>query len=169
MIMCSVAVVSAEFVPNRESNLMTMFGKIVLRAGLNPWPMPGNNMRGSLVTDLYNGKYPEIGIHTIADWIGHSPEIAIKHYTRIRDEDFDKVRSKKRSNNTTTNALSGVMSKENHKIWTEQITEQTPPEMPCNKPKRKSQVPIKTASCISVLEAANGQIPPRGFEPLLPD
>ena len=94
---------------NREANLMTMFDKIVLRAGLNPWPMPGNNLRGSLVTDLYNGKYPELGLHTIAAWIGHSPEIAMKHYTRIRDEDFEKVRPKSvhsKTNNVMDNALS---------------------------------------------------------------
>lgn len=63
-------------------------------------------MRGSLVTDLYNGKYPEIGIHTIAAWIGHSPEIALKHYTRIKNEDFEKARGKKGANDVMTNALS---------------------------------------------------------------
>jgi|GEM_PF-5569007 len=55
---------------------------------------------------IYNGKYPDIGIHTIADWIGHSPEIALKHYARIKDEDFEKARGKKGANDAMTNALS---------------------------------------------------------------
>jgi len=99
---------------NRETNLMTTFNKIVLRAGLNPWPMPGNNMRGSLVTDLYNGKYPEIGIHTIATWIGHSPEIALKHYTRVKEDDYEKVRGKKCATDTTKNTLSCDVPTSNH-------------------------------------------------------
>ena len=160
---------------NREANLMTTFDKIVLRAGLNPWPMPGNNMRGSLVTDLYNGKYPEIGIHTIAAWIGHSPEIALKHYTRVRDEDFDKVRPKV-AHSGRTNAVSldtaeakdrfGVAQKASHLA---QKTAQYTPEIGCTNLQQQSQVPAKTASCVFMQEAANLPVPPRGFEPLFLD
>ena len=51
---------------NDMANLRRPFNKIVERAGLKPWPMPGHNLQASLVTDLYNGKYPNISIHTIA-------------------------------------------------------------------------------------------------------
>ena len=77
---------------NHAANLIPAFNKIVTSAGLKPWPMPGHNMRGSLVTDLYNGKYPDIGIHTIAKWLGHSPEVAMKHYTRVKEADYEKAR-----------------------------------------------------------------------------
>ena len=101
---------------NRDSNLMTMFDKIVLRAGLHSWPMPGNNLRASLVTDLYNGKYPKLGIHTIAAWLGHSPQTAMKHYTRVRDEDFDKVRGKNMAQFRAQNASSdAITADDNHK------------------------------------------------------
>jgi len=77
---------------NHAANLIPAFNKIVTSAGLKPWPMPGHNLRGSLVTDLYNGKYPNIGIHTIAEWLGHSPEVAMKHYTRVKESDYEKAR-----------------------------------------------------------------------------
>ena len=154
---------------NKESNLMTMFDKIVLRAGLSPWPMPGNNLRASLVTDLYNGKYPGLGIQTIADWIGHSPEIALKHYARVQDADFDKVRGKKGANDAMTNALSGEIPIGNQRIFAGQNTGQHTPETDCRKSQQQSQVPRKTAPCVLMQEAASGKIPPRGFEPLLPD
>ncbi|MCL2119965.1 MAG: site-specific integrase [Planctomycetaceae bacterium] len=72
--------------------LVEMFDKIVTRAGLDPWPMPGHNLRASLVTDLYNGKYPDIGVHTIAAWLGHSPKVALKYYSRVKESDFEKAR-----------------------------------------------------------------------------
>ena len=74
------------------ANLIPPFNKIVEEAGLKPWPMPGHNLRGSLVTDLYNGKYPNVGIHTIAKWLGHSPEVAMKHYARVKEEDYENAR-----------------------------------------------------------------------------
>ena len=94
---------------NCAANLLRPFNKIVERAGFEPWPMPGHNLRASLVTDLYNGKYPNIGIHTIAEWLGHSPEVALQHYARIKESDYEKARcnpeentpkDKKRNKNT---------------------------------------------------------------------
>ena len=154
---------------NREANLTTTFDKIVERAGFIPWPMVGNNLRASLVTDLYNGKYPGIGIHTIAAWLGHSPETALKHYARVRDEDFEKVRGKTAANDTMTNALSHDIPKENNSFPVGQKTGQSASVRGCNKSQRQSQVPKKTDPSILVRESAGGQIPPRGFEPLLPD
>ena len=84
------------------ANLIPPFNKIVKSAGLKPWPMPGHNLRGSLVTDLYNGKYPNVGIHTIAKWLGHSPEVAMKHYARVREEDFEKARRNPEENTSKT-------------------------------------------------------------------
>jgi len=83
---------------NYLANLIPQFNKIVESAGLKPWPMPGHNLRGSLVTDLYDGKYPNIGIHTIAKWLGHSPEVAMKHYARVKESDYEKARSNPEEN-----------------------------------------------------------------------
>jgi len=83
---------------NYAANLLRPFNKIVERAGFKPWPMPGHNLRASMETDLYDGKYPNIGVHTIAEWLGHSPEVALKHYGRVKESDYEKARSNPEEN-----------------------------------------------------------------------
>jgi integrase len=85
-------------VGNHAANLIEPFNKIVESAGLKPWPMPGHNLRASLVTDLYDGKYPNIGIHTIAQWLGHSPAVALKHYGRVKEAEYEKARNNPEEN-----------------------------------------------------------------------
>ena len=70
----------------RNTNLGTLFKKYILRAGETPWPKPFHAMRASCETDLLNDG--RVKPHTIARWMGHSIQIALKHYARIKDDDF---------------------------------------------------------------------------------
>ena len=70
-----------------NTNLGTLFKKYILRAGETPWPKPFHGMRASFETDLLNDGRVEP--HTVARWLGHSPQIALKHYARIKDEEYE--------------------------------------------------------------------------------
>lgn len=76
---------------SRQGNLGTMFKKIIRRASFKPWKKLIHNLRASLETDLLNGKYGRFGLHTIADWLGHSVKVMLEHYGRVQKEDFDKI------------------------------------------------------------------------------
>ena len=70
-----------------NSNLRTTFKKIVLRAGLDPWPRLFHNLRASCESDLAR-EYP---ITTVCKWIGNTVSIAAKHYVQVTDEDFNRA------------------------------------------------------------------------------
>jgi len=42
-------------------------------------------------TDLLDGKYGTLSIQVIADWLGHSPKVMLKHYRRVREDSFQQV------------------------------------------------------------------------------
>jgi len=52
------------------------------RAGVQPWPKPWVNLRGSARTDL-EARFPA---HVCDAWLGHSTAIAKKHYLRVTPE-----------------------------------------------------------------------------------
>ena len=68
-----------------NSNLRTQLRRIILRAGLKPWPKLFQNLRATRGTELA-AEYPG---HVAADWPGHSTAIAQKHYWRTTDSDFE--------------------------------------------------------------------------------
>ena len=85
----------AEFVINRyrdpeRTNLGTQFGRIVKQAGIHPIPRPFDNMRASRSIEVY----AEHGEKAEAEWIGHSTEIAKKHYLRVHEGNFTRAVSK---------------------------------------------------------------------------
>ena len=51
-------------------------------AGVPLWPKPFQNMRATRETELIDA-FP---VPTVAAWLGHSPEIALKHYIQIVKE-----------------------------------------------------------------------------------
>jgi len=75
----------------RQGNLGTIFKKIIHRAGFVAWPKLIHNLRASFETDLLNEKYGKIGIHTIAEWLGHSVRVMLEHYARFRQDDYDMI------------------------------------------------------------------------------
>ena len=62
-------------------NLRTQFKRILLRAGIKPWPRPFQNLRASRASELAE-EYPS---HVAAEWLGHSEEIADAQYRDTLD------------------------------------------------------------------------------------
>lgn len=69
------------------SNLATTMVKIVMRAGIKPWPKTFVNLRASCQTDWMN-KFP---IHIVCSWLGNSPQVALEHYARVTEEDHQRL------------------------------------------------------------------------------
>jgi len=67
------------------ANLRQQFERILLRAGLSPWPRLFHNLRASRETELMR----EYDLATVAKWIGNSPEVAARHYATSVDLDGD--------------------------------------------------------------------------------
>jgi integrase len=70
-----------------SQNLRTTFLKIILRAGLVPWPRVIQNLRATRETELARD-YP---LHVVTAWIGNSQAIAAKHYLQVTDDDFERA------------------------------------------------------------------------------
>lgn len=68
----------------RNVNLRTQLQRIIRRAGLKPWPRLFHNLRSSRETELLDA-YP---LHTVARWLGHDPQISLRHYAQTTDEHF---------------------------------------------------------------------------------
>ena len=89
------APVKTDFVITRyrvgNANLRTQFHRILERAGIAPWPRTFQNLRASFETDLIAQQNP---IQAVAAWLGHSPQVAVRHYLTVRDIDFARVTKK---------------------------------------------------------------------------
>jgi hypothetical protein len=71
----------------RTCNLRTTFGKLVKRAGLEPWPRLFHNLRSSRETELLE----EFPVHVVAMWMGHDAKVSLKHYAQTTDEHFERA------------------------------------------------------------------------------
>jgi hypothetical protein len=80
-----------EFVITRirdnNANLRTQLQRIIVNAGLKPWPKLFQNLRATRATELAD----EFPSNVAADWLGHSVMIADKHYRQTTDEHFAKA------------------------------------------------------------------------------
>lgn len=68
-------------------NMRTTFLKIILRAGLLPWPRLMQNLRATRETELARD-YP---LHVVTAWIGNSQAVAAQHYLSVTDQDFERA------------------------------------------------------------------------------
>ena len=68
-------------------NLRTQLERIVNRAGLESWPKLFHNLRATRQTELA-ADFPQ---HVVCQWIGNSEAVAMEHYLRVTDADFDKA------------------------------------------------------------------------------
>ena len=66
-------------------NLRTQLGKIIIRAGLKPWPKLFQNCRSTRETELF--KITGGNVKAVCEWIGNSPEVAMTHYAQVTDAD----------------------------------------------------------------------------------
>ena len=77
----------------KSKNWRTPLEKMMIRAGLEPWPALFNTMRASGETDIARTH----GLQCAVQWVGNSVQIAMKHYVRATAEDFKKAASKESS------------------------------------------------------------------------
>lgn len=70
-----------------RQSLRTQALRIVRRAGLKPWPKIFQNLRASCETELA----AEFPVQCVAEWLGHSPQVAMQHYLQVRESDFERA------------------------------------------------------------------------------
>ncbi len=70
-----------------DTNLRTTLEKIIIKAKIEPWQKPFQNLRSSRETELAH-EYP---VHVVTKCLGNSPKVAMAHYLQVRDTDFAKA------------------------------------------------------------------------------
>jgi len=70
-------------------NWRTQFERLIVRAGLKPWPKPFHALRASRETELLR----TYDLNTVVKWIGNSPTIAARHYCTSVDLNADFARA----------------------------------------------------------------------------
>ncbi len=67
--------------------LRKQFGEILKRAGIEACPKFFVNLRSTRDTELQD-IYP---IRLVCEWLGHSPETSLKHYTQVTADDYHRA------------------------------------------------------------------------------
>ncbi len=70
------------------ANMRTQFGKIVRRAGVEPWPRLWHSLRASCESDLAQS-FP---LATVTKWLGNTASVALRHYIDATESAFEKGR-----------------------------------------------------------------------------
>ena len=68
-----------------DQNLRTWFERLILRAGMLPWPKVWQNLRATRATELAN----EFPSHVCCSWLGHSEAIADANYRMTTGQHID--------------------------------------------------------------------------------
>ena len=68
-------------------NLRTHFERIILRAGLTPWPKLFQNLRSTRQSEL---TIQGFAAHIVCAWIGNTEAVANKHYFQVPDSEFER-------------------------------------------------------------------------------
>jgi integrase len=69
------------------ANLRTTLGKIVRRAGVDPWPRLWHSLRASCESDLAQS-FP---LATVTKWLGNTPSVALRHYVDPTEVAFERA------------------------------------------------------------------------------
>lgn len=69
------------------ANLRTTLGKIVRKAGVQPWPRIWHSLRASCESDLAQS-FP---LATVTKWLGNTPSVALRHYVDPTEAAFDRA------------------------------------------------------------------------------
>lgn len=70
-----------------NANLRTQFLKFIQTSGHQKWPRLFQNLRASAEMDWLEVSQA----YAVAAWMGHSPQVALRHYTKVRDRDIDEA------------------------------------------------------------------------------
>lgn len=73
-----------------DQNLRTWFERLILRAGMLPWPKVWQNLRATRATELAN----EFPSHVCCSWLGHSEAIADANYRMTTDQHIEAATQK---------------------------------------------------------------------------
>lgn len=68
------------------TNLRTQMKKIIVRAGLEPWPKTFQNLRSTRETELF--KLTNGNVKAVCSWIGNTPAVAMQHYAQVTEADM---------------------------------------------------------------------------------
>ena len=135
-----------------SANLRTTAIKIIKRAGLTVWTRTFQNLRASCETELCQ-RFP---LHTVTAWLGNSQPVAMRHYLKVRDEDFRKAAQNPAREAARKAAQYGA-------------------ESPATSSTERKRTPADGSENRDMLVGAGSCDPtqqfllaPRGFEPLLP-
>ncbi len=71
----------------RNINLRKPFQSLITKAGYSSWPKLFHNLRASCETDQLDSS----PLHVVAEWFGHSIEVAKTHYALMKDIHFLKA------------------------------------------------------------------------------
>lgn len=74
----------------RSGNIHRDARAIIEKAGLDVYSKPFHTLRKNLETEWMN-EYP---LSVVCEWLGNSPEVAMKHYTRAEEEHFARASRK---------------------------------------------------------------------------
>ncbi len=69
------------------TNLRSQFHRLLMAAGIVPWPKTFVNLRASCRTDLQE-KFPD---HVVNKWLGHSSRVAERHYLQTTDAHWERA------------------------------------------------------------------------------
>ena len=107
-----------------NANLRTTFGKILRRAGLEPWPRLFHNLRASRETELVE-KYP---VQVVTSWLGNTPSVALRHYLMTTDDHF--AAAVKGETNAAQNAAQHAHVSGSSKSQSDSTAQQKTPVLP---------------------------------------
>lgn len=72
---------------DRSQNIRTVFEKLLVRAGVEPWPKLFQNLRASRQTELL----AEFPAKDVCNWLGNSQAVAMKHYAMATADSFQRA------------------------------------------------------------------------------
>ena len=72
---------------SQDVNLRTGLERIINKASVPQWERLWHNLRASAETDLVRS-FPA---HVAAQWLGHTPIVAVKHYLTVIESDYEKA------------------------------------------------------------------------------
>jgi integrase len=72
-----------------NANLRTTLGKVIRRAGVNPWPRLWHSLRASCESDLAHA-FP---LAVVTKWMGNTPSVALRHYIDPTEAAYDRART----------------------------------------------------------------------------
>ena len=70
-----------------NQNLRTQLQRIILKAGLKPWPKLFHNLRSTRQTEL-SEPFPD---HVVCAWLGNSEKVARDHVLQVTDAHFGRA------------------------------------------------------------------------------